>query len=484
VEKYTSIIVGTGFSGIAMGIKLKEKGIHDFIILEKARDVGGTWRENTYPGAECDIPSALYSFSFEQYPDWEYKWSMQPQILEYIKHVVNKYGLLEHIRFQKELVSARWSEQESHWQVATKDGGTYQSKTLVIAIGQLHHPSVPDFVGKEKFKKPSFHSAQWDHSVDLNGKTVGVIGNAASAVQFIPEIAKSAEKLVVFQRSANWILPKQDRLYKAWEKKLLRKFPSIMSLYRFRLWLMGGALFYVMKQGNNSLRKLLEKRSIRYIKRHIKDPKLQQQLIPKFPLGAKRVLFSDTYYPALSREHVNVIVGEIKSIKKQGVQTKDERIFELDVLIYATGFKSNPFLLGLDIRGRDELSIREAWKDGTQNYLGITISNFPNFFMMYGPNTNLGHNSIVIMSEAQASYISLCISELVKSKRNTMEVKPSVMDSYYQDIQARLQKMIWASIDKSWYKDANGDLANNYPGRTLEYIRKTKHVNFEEFYFS
>lgn len=478
---HSSIIIGSGFSGLAMAIKLKEKGIHDFIILEKAKEVGGTWRENTYPGAECDVPSALYSYSFESYPDWEYKWSLQSQILDYIKGVAKKHQLYQHIHFQKEMAAAAWHEKEGIWIVHTKDGNQYKGKTLVTAIGQLHHPSTPNFKGKDTFSGPSFHSAIWNHDVSLAGKTVGVIGNAASAIQFIPEIAKVAGKVVIFQRSANWMLPKQDRVYKEWEKNLVRRFPFLLKVYRLRLWLLGGGLFFLMKKGNNWLRKLYQQQSINYIKEHIKDQELVKHLTPDYPMGAKRVLFSDNYYAALAQPSVKVVTGGVSEITKNSILAGDGSKHEVDVLIYATGFKTNPFLMNLGIKGKDELTIREAWKDGPKNYLGMTVSNFPNLFIMYGPNTNLGHNSIIIMSEAQAKYIAACVANLKKNNWKSLEIKKEIMESYHQSTQNRLKNMIWTQIEDSWYKSANGNIPNNYPGRTMEYIRKTKQVNFQDF---
>ncbi len=478
---HTCIIIGTGFSGLAMAIKLKEKGIQDFIILEKAASVGGTWRENTYPGAECDIPSALYSFSFEPYPFWEYKWSMQPQILEYIKHVAKKHDLNRHIHFQKEMTAAKWNADENYWSVMTEDGTTYNGKTLVSAIGQLHHPSTPNFKGKELFEGDAWHSAQWNHAVPLEGKTVGVIGNAASAVQFIPEIAKTARKVVVFQRSANWMLPKQDRAYKEWEKKLVAKVPFLLRVYRLYIWLLGGGLFNLMKQGNDFVRKIYQKQTVDYIKEHIKDPAVVKALTPTYPMGAKRILFSDTYYPALAQPHVNLATGGVKEITPTGVVAGDGSKHEVDVLIYSTGFKTNPFLAGLTIQGKNGISIKEQWKDGPKNYLGITVDNFPNLFMMYGPNTNLGHNSIILMSEAQANYIAQCVSELEQKKWKSLTVKTDKLNTYHQTTQERLKKMIWMTVEDSWYKSANGNVPNNYPGRTMEYMRVTKTVNFEDF---
>ena len=483
-KPHTCIIIGTGFSGIAMAIKLKEKGIEDFIMLEKAADVGGTWRENTYPGAECDIPSALYSYSFEPWPDWEYKWSMQPQILEYIHYVVKKYDLRKYMHFGQEMTAAEWQEKTGTWTITTKDNATYQGKFFIPAIGQLHHPSIPNFKGKETLAIPNFHSAQWDHTVSLENKTVGVIGNAASAVQFIPEIAKTAGKVIVFQRSPNWMLPKQDRAYKQWEKNLVRRFPVLLKMYRNRLWLLGGAFFSLMKGGSQFLRKFYQKQSVNYIKEHIKDPEIVKQLIPTFPLGAKRILFSDTYYPALARPNVNLVTGGIQEITPNGVIAGDGSSHEVEVLVYATGFKTNPFLLGLDIRGKDGITIKEAWKNGPENYLGITIANFPNLFMMYGPNTNLGHNSIILMSEAQANYITQCVQAQKEKQWKAIEISPKAMKAYHQNTQERLKEMIWAQVENSWYKSDNGNIPNNYPGRTMEYIQKTKKVNFKDYIVS
>ena len=478
---YTSVIIGTGFSGLAMAIALKKRGVTNFIILEKAVDVGGTWRENTYPGAECDIPSALYSYSFEPYPYWEYKWSMQPQILEYIKYVVDKHELRSFIQFNTEVIGASWNESEKTWLITTKNGESIRSKTFISAIGQLHYPSSPQFEGIEKFKGDQFHSAQWNHEVSLKNKVVGVVGNAASAVQFIPEIAKDAKVVKVFQRSANWMLPKQDRAYKSWEKKLVKNFPSLLKLYRVRLWLLGGGLFFLMKNGNNALRKIYQGKTLKFIKKHIQDPEKIKALTPEYPMGAKRILFSDTYYPALAQEHVQLETSGIKCIYESGIETTNDEKHDLDTIIFATGFKTNPFLFKLEITGRNKLNLHEHWKEGPKNYLGVTTDQFPNLFIMYGPNTNLGHNSIIIMSEAQAKYIAQCVVGIASGDYSSMEVKKEIIDNYYSTTQARLQNMIWGSIEKSWYKSANGHIPNNYPGRTMEYMRVMRKLRISDY---
>ena len=476
---HRAIIVGTGFSGLAVAIQLKKAGIHDFVMLEKAEELGGTWRENTYPGAECDIPSALYSYSFEPSPKWEYKWSHQPQILAYMRHCAQKYELYPHVRFGTEMTGADFDEDQGYWAVHTQAGEAYRGQSLIVAVGQLHHPRMPDIPGRETFEGPAWHSAQWDHSVEMAGKEVGVIGNAASAVQFIPQVAKAAKNLRVFQRSANWMLPKQDRAYHEWEKELARRFPFLLKVYRYQLWLKGGALFSLMGQ-NRLFKKLAEKQCVNFIKKSIEDPALQQKLIPDYPIGAKRVLFSDDYYPALNRDNVEVITDSIQEITPRGILLQSGREVALDALVYGTGFVSNPFLMNLEVNGLGGKSIREAWANGAEAYLGITTPDFPNFFMMYGPNTNLGHNSIIIMSECQAGYITQCIQTLKNQDLIYMNLKPEVQHAYTQEMQERLARSAWVEVKNSWYK--SGDkITNNWPGRTMEYAARTRRVDHNAY---
>lgn len=476
---YKAIIIGSGFSGIAMGIELLNKGVDNFIILEKANSLGGTWRENTYPGAECDIPSALYSYSFEPYLHWKYKWSHQPQILEYLKHCASKYSVLPKINFNQNVISAKWSEEKKLWHLKTNNLD-YTAKHVISAVGQLHFAKIPNIKDSDLFQGQSWHSAHWNHHIDLSDKKIGVIGNAASAVQFVPEIAKKAREVKVFQRSANWMLPKQDRLYKEWEKNLVEKMPFLLKAYRLRIWLLGGGLFLMMKSGNNWIRSIYQWLSKRYIKKHIKDPKIIEQLIPKYPLGAKRVLFSDNYYETLARKNVELIIESISNITTNGILTSKHK-YDLDIIIYATGFVTNPFLQHIDIQGLNNKSIQEHWANGPRNYLGICTDQFPNLWTMYGPNTNLGHNSIIIMSEAQAKYIAQAIHH---TKNKTAEVKADIVTKYYSEIQNRLKSMVWNQTPDSWYKSKSGDIPNNWPGRTLEYMRRTRRWKDEDFIIS
>lgn len=478
MKYHKAIIVGTGFSGICQSIKLKQAGFNEFIILEKANAVGGTWRENTYPGAECDIPSALYSYSFEHNPNWLHKWSRQDQIIEYINHCVQKYNVGPHIRFHQELTTATYVEDTGKWKVYTKTD-EFLTDSLIVAIGQLHHPSTPVIDGQMDFEGLSWHSAQWNHDADLRGKRVGVIGNAASAVQFIPEIAKEVSDLTIFQRSANWMLPKVEPETAEWRKKLNSKFLLLTKMNRFRLWLTGGMMFFLM--GENRLAKKVGRwYSLSKMKRHIKDPELQEKLTPDYPIGAKRILFSDNYYPAITRTNVHIETDAIERFIGNSIVTKSGKAYPLDIAIYATGFVTNPFLKGLHIVGREGSNLQSKWENGAEAYLGITVSGFPNFYMLYGPNTNLGHNSIIIMSEAQSDYITQCLLMKESKRWDSIEVKSGAQKSFNEEIQQRLQHTAWNQLSHSWYR-IDGKITNNWPGRTMEYTRRTKRVKWSDY---
>ncbi|WP_372748528.1 flavin-containing monooxygenase [Litorivivens sp.] len=472
------VIIGTGFSGLAMAIALQQAGISRFTLLEKADEVGGTWRENTYPGAECDIPSALYSYSFEHNAQWEYKWSEQPQILGYLKHTASKYDLYKHIQFQQEVASTHYDEAQRIWQIETVQGKRLRTRFLVSAVGQLHRPFIPDIAGLDDFGGPQFHSARWRHDVSLKDKRVAVIGNAASALQFIPEIASQAKQLTVFQRSANWVMPKFDRPYKPWEQWLADRVPLVARLYRFRLWARNEWLVYPMLTGNRLIQAWFRWTHMRYLRRTVKDPELQAKLTPDYPVGAKRVLFSDDYFEALARDNVDVVTEPIAKVVERGVVTADGLRHDADVLIFGTGFRTNPFLAPMEIFGAGGKSLRDHWQGGAHAYLGVCTAGFPNFFMMYGPNTNLGHNSIVLMAEAQAKYICSCIKRM--SGSGALEVKADVERAYNDELQRRLQGMVWNSLDASWYKDG-GRVTNNWAGTTWEYMRRLRNVRWEDF---
>ncbi len=479
-------IIGSGFSGLCLGIHLKKTGRYDFTIFEKADRIGGTWRDNTYPGAECDIPSALYSFSFERNPNWTYKWSEQEEILAYMEYCAKKHDLYPHIQFNQRITAVTFQEDSGTWLVETEAGPAGEFDAVVSGVGQLHKPWRPSIEGADTFAGSTFHSAQWDHDVSLDGKKVCCIGNGASAIQFIPQIAPKCETLTVFQRSANWIIPKHDREYTQFEKRLVTLLPPLLLLYRFYIWFRGeGMLFPLMFRKTGWLRKKSEQMTKDYIAEKVRDPELRKTLVPDYPMGAKRILFSDDIYDAYDRDNVLVETSPIDRIVPEGIVTRDGVTHEADVLIYATGFETNTFFAPMRVEGLNGVSLNEIWaREGAEAYLGITHTGFPNFFMMYGPNTNLGHNSIVVMIEAQTRYILSCLNALDARSSKWLNVREDVQRQYNEEMQRRLQESAWAAVDESWYKDDRGKITNNWAGRTTEYRRRTKAVNPSDYEFA
>lgn len=473
-------IIGSGFSGLCLGIRLRQLGIDSFTILEKDDRLGGTWRDNSYPGAACDVPSMSYCFSFEQKTDWSRKWSPQPEILQYMEHCADKYGIRPHIRFGAEVLRADFDEAAGVWQIHLADGSSLEAEVLVSGVGQLHKPYIPPLPGLNRFAGPRFHSARWDHSVDLQGKTVGVIGNAASAIQFIPEIAKAAAHLRIFQRSANWILPRNDRSYRDWEKWAFTHVPGMARLYRYFIW----ARFesrYPLLRGSAFLSRQVEKFVKQYIRDTIGDADLRRALVPDYPPGARRLLVSDDYYQTLRQDHVDLITLGIDEITPTGVRTRDGRDWPVDVLILATGFDSTNFLSPIELTGLQGRSLMQEWGHGAQAYLGLCVSGFPNFFLMYGPNTNLGHNSILFMIECQTNYILQCITALRDRGLRYLDVTPEAQATFNRQLQAELQQTAWAKTDHSWYKRSDGTITNNWSGTTTRYWWRTRRPDFNAF---
>ncbi len=464
-----------------MGIQLREAGYEDFSIFEKGDGLGGTWRANTYPGCECDIPSALYSYSFAPYAEWPSKWSHQPVILHYLEKCARDFGVLPHLRRSTEVSSIEWIEGDRKWKLTTASGLTENFDIVVSATGQLSRPRFPSIEGLDEFCGTAFHSARWNHDHDLRGRRVGVIGNAASAIQFIPEIAPIVEHLTVFQRSANWMLRKNDRDYSELEKKVLRAFPALSKLRRLSIWLFGELLIYpAMRSGESKLRERLVNNTLEYINDTIADPELRKKLIPDYPLGAKRILFSDNYYEALARDNVDVVTESIERACAEGVVTADGRTHEVDTLIYASGFQTNDFLTPMRVVGLGGQVLNEVWRDGPEACLGITASGFPNLFFLYGPNTNLGHSSIVMMIESQVRYVMSCLDQMTSQGIAAVNMREEVQREYNREMQDRLAGSSWATVGDSWYVH-DGKVTNNWPGRTTEYRKRTKHCDLADF---
>jgi cation diffusion facilitator CzcD-associated flavoprotein CzcO len=474
-------IIGSGFSGLCLGIQLKQAGFADFTIFEKEERLGGTWRDNTYPGACCDVPSIFYQFSFEQRADWPRKWSPQSEVLDYMEHCAEKYGLLPHIRFGTAVESARFDEDAALWRIRTSDGEEHEAEVLVSGVGQLHKPYVPQIPGLGDFQGVQFHSARWRHDVELAGKRVGVIGNAASAIQFIPQIAPEVEELVIFQRTPNWMIRRGDRPYGEREQWLLEHVPGLSRLYRLWIWGRAEVLLYPVIRGNRFLSRGLEKQCREYMREHVEDPEMRQALTPDYPVCGKRVLISDDYYPALVRENVTLETAGIERILPDGVVCKDGTRHALDVLILATGFDTTHFVSPIQVTGRDGRSLDDAWKDGAEAYLGLTVSGFPNFFLMYGPNTNLGHNSIIFMIECQSRYIVQCVKKLRDEGLPFLDLRPEVMERYNRRVQEDLRGTAWDKTAHSWYKNDAGRITNNWPHSTVAYWWRTRRPDFASY---
>jgi cation diffusion facilitator CzcD-associated flavoprotein CzcO len=474
------VIIGSGFGGLGMAIRLKQAGFTALTILEKASRIGGTWRENTYPGAACDSPSFLYCYSFEPKTDWSRKWATQPEILAYIEHCARKYDLLPHIRFGAEVTGARFDQAAGVWRVRTAGGETFEAEVLVSATGQLNRPSTPTLPGLEGFGGRHFHSACWEHDVDLGGRDVAVIGNAASAVQFVPAIAPRVRRLAVFQRSANWMMPKRDRVYGARERRLYARFPLLARLYRWWIWLQHELRFPVFRQQRLSTR-LATAIARRELRKAVPDPALQRVLLPDYPLGGKRILISDDYYAALQRDNVDLVTSPIERVTADGIRTRDGRHVPADVIILATGFQSTSFLTPMRIEGADGRVLEDVWAKGANAYLGLAVAGFPNFFMLYGPNTNLGHNSIIFMLECQVNYVVQCVQALAARDLRSLELRPEVLRAYNAELQSVLRRSVWARTDHSWYKRADGLITNNWSGTTFAYWWRTRRPDLRHY---
>jgi cation diffusion facilitator CzcD-associated flavoprotein CzcO len=471
-------IIGAGHSGICMGMQLKRAGIDDFIILEKGATLGGTWRDNTYPGASCDAPSFLYSFSFAQKTDWSRRFAWQSELLAYSVECAVQSGLLPHCRFNAEVTAASFDDGRNLWRITLANGTTVEAQFLVTGVGQLHRPAIPSLPGRDAFAGVQFHSARWDHGVDLAGKRIAVIGNAASAVQFVPQIAPLAAQLTIFQRSANWLMPRKDCLYSPRLHRWMGRWPWLARLrHQFQWFFFGEMQLTPLMKQVRVVQWLATIKSKMHLRRQVKDPALRAKLTPDYPIGAKRVLFNDDYYPALNRTNVRLVTDGIDRIEAAGVRTKHGELVAADVIIYATGFQATDFLAPMTVTGSGGRSLRDEWKGGARAYLGVTVSGFPNLFMLYGPNTNLGHNSILVMIEAQVGYIIDAIRQLDARAARRLDVKRAVMDAYNDGLQKDLAKSVWAADKQSWYKLADGTITNNWPHSTIRYRRLLRAVD-------
>jgi cation diffusion facilitator CzcD-associated flavoprotein CzcO len=473
------IVIGAGFSGVCMGIALKRAGCHDFVLLESGERVGGTWRDNVYPGCACDSPALLYQFSFEPKSDWSRVWVEQTEIQRYLEHCVQKYDLTPHIHFGTRVSDAAWDDHAGVWRVRTASGPQYEAEVLVAGVGQLHRPVVPDLAGLGEFAGTAFHSANWQAGIDLRGRKVVVVGNAASAVQFVPRIAPVVGALTIVQRSANWVLPRNDRAFSRAEQDRFAQFPFWQKLNRQLAW-WRHELRNPVRLANPRVARRLEGLARRHLERQITDPALRRRLTPDYPIGAKRILLSDDYYPALTRENVALVTAPLARAEPDAVITADGRRLAADVLIFATGFAATEFLAPMRVSGRGGVSLDRRWQYGAEAYLGLSVAHFPNFFLLYGPNTNLGHNSIVFMIECQVRYVIACLRELQNRGGGVMSVREDAECAFATEMQSRLAGSVWRRA-RNWYTSSNGRITTNWPGSAVEYWWRSRRPRFSHY---
>ncbi|WP_084683060.1 flavin-containing monooxygenase [Perlucidibaca piscinae] len=470
------LIIGAGFGGLGAAIRLRQKGITDIIILERADEVGGTWRDNTYPGAACDIPSNLYSYSFAPNPDWSRAYSCSGEILDYARHLADSNDLRPLIRFGRTVSEASFDDIAGHWLVTTSQGEQFRGRSLVMASGGLANPSLPKIPGIDSFEGKRIHSARWDHDYDLTGKRIAVIGTGASAIQIIPELVKVAEKVTVFQRTPGWVMPRMDYRSPEWSKALFRAVPATQSLLRKALY-WGHESMAFSFIWSTPMTRVVERISAAFLRHQVSDPWLRRQLTPDFRIGCKRVLMSSEYYPALQKPNCKLITWPIATISPKGIRTAEGVEHQVDCIVFATGFDICKAGTPFTIRGLQGRVLAEEWARGAQAYKSVNVSGYPNLSFILGPNSGPGHNSALVYMESQIGYIVGSICRLREQGLKLLDVRPEVQRQYNRAIQKRLARTNWNSGCKSWYLTEDGYNATMYPGFATQYAVQMGHFN-------
>ncbi len=449
------VVIGAGMTGILLTIKLREAGVTNLTVLEKADRIGGTWRENTYPGVACDIPAHMYTYSFEPNPEWSHRFAHGDEIQEYFERVARKYGVNDVISFNEAVTSCVYGQ--GQWTVKTSKGRSIVADFVINSTGILHHPAFPDIKGLNSFKGKMFHTAQWDHSVDLRGKKVGIIGTGSTAAQVIPEVAEIASRLSVFQRTPQWLLPLGNKDVSEAEKEKLRRDPiKLHKLRKFYMW--GVSQLLTKAVTGHKLQNMAFSQVCKLnLRLSVKDPELRRKLTPNYKVGCKRIIVNTTFYPAIQRDNVDLVTNGIAEINAQGIKTQDGQQHDVDVLILSTGFNPVAYMRPMEVIGKDGLDINTAWKDKIRTYRSVCMPGFPNNFLMLGPNSPIGNYSVIEMSEVQCNYLLKLIDRWRKREFDAIEVKESAVTRFGQYIRAGMKKTVWVGGCQSWYLDGDGD---------------------------
>ena len=475
------VIVGAGFGGIAAAIELRRHGFTDVTILDAAPELGGTWFHNTYPGAACDVPSHLYSFSYAQRRDWSRLCSPQEEILDYLRGVAKDHGVDALVQPNTTVTGCAWDETTHRWTVTAADGRTFDAAAVIIATGQLNRPVVPAIEGVETFAGHAFHSARWDHEHDFDGKRVAVVGSGASAVQFVPAIAERVGRLTLFQRTGNWFMPRRNRRYPRLLRAVFEHVPGLQAWRRIYMHHYCESLTMLIRnpRGIGRLGRLF---AGTFMRMQLTDPAVRRKVWPGYTFGCKRVLFSSTWLPALQRDNVDVVTSRIARITPTGIEDADGHHHEVDTIIWATGFAAQEFMFPMEVRGAGGRDLRADWAGGPRAHLGMTVPGYPNLFVLYGPNTNTSGGSIVYYLEKQSAYVRQALQETARRGAAAIEVRPEVAEGSDRALQARFAGTAWLGCD-SWYRGDDGRIVTNWPGYMRDYAKATERLEPSEFAF-
>jgi cation diffusion facilitator CzcD-associated flavoprotein CzcO len=478
-EEHDIVIVGSGFSGLGMAIRLNQAGISDFVVLERADEVGGTWQANTYPGCACDVPSHLYSFSFAPNPEWTQTYSPQPEIWDYLQRCADAFGVRPHIRLSTAVESATWLGEARRWEIETSQG-TLRARVVVAGMGPLTEPRIPDLPGLDTFEGATFHSARWDHDFAFAGKRVASIGTGASAIQYVPAIQPQVEQLHVFQRTPPWVLPHSNRAIARRERRVYRRLPAAQRLVRGGVYA-GRELLVLGFVFSPKLMRVVERIARRHMRSQISDPALLEQVTPDYTIGCKRILPSNHWYRALTRPNVELVTAGVREVRKNSIVDADGVERPVDAIVFGTGFHVTDIPAAQRVRGRGGTLLDDVWHGSPRAYLGSSIAGFPNLFFLLGPNTGLGHSSMVYMIESQVAHVMAALGHMRSRGAETIEIRPEAQERYNAELDAKLEGTVWNTGCASWYLDHTGRNATIWPDWTWRFRRRAAQLRPDDY---